>query len=368
MLLASHVHSFVNLRVKIVIFLLVMLSISILFIGLLIPTGTATAPSAPILKTPSDNAYLNDKTPTLAWYKSFDQENDPLRYDILVDELNGSWSSPVINYTTAFNVISWETNTSLKDGAYKWRVRANDNKSLPDSKSTWSSVWNFTIDTEPPKIVSGSGNFMACTGRPFMIYANYSDNTSVISTSTIYYKKPAEPSYRAQIMLQAAVNQFYIDNQLLGINTTNNDDDYVYYILAEDKAGNTYKYCTASSSDFLISVRDTEPPVVISGTEKITITTGDDFLIFINCQDNIGLGGATLYIRKLGHQWMNTGLNKYSENKYGINYSELKSGLDVETSDGVNWEYFVLVYDSSNNIFNYTVFNVTHYISASGVL
>lgn len=351
----TYSNKFENQRFKLVIVTIVTFFLCSMILGFLIHTGTATAPLAPVLKAPNDNAYLNDTTPKFEWFASYDNESDPLRYEIHVDEKTGDWSSLVINYTTDFNVTSWQTGSSLSDGSYKWRARANDNLSLPDSKSIWSAVWYFTIDTIPPSIVAGSGDFTAYTGDPFTVYVNYTGgNVSSVSTSTIYYKKSSEVIYRAQIMLESTTNHFYINSQFLGLNTTNDDDDYVYYILAVDKAENKFKYSNTGGSDFIITVLDNDRPEVISGTGDIITTTDDEFSILIDCVDNIALGDATLFVRKLDSQWQNIELNKFSHNKFIINYSELKSGLDLNTSDGIDYEYYILVYDSSNNIFNYS--------------
>lgn len=336
----------------------------IIFISLLITnvflcfiittTAGGTRPSAPILKIPIDNDYLKNTTPRLEWYRSTDMESDPLKYDIWVDEFGGGWSTLVTNYTTGFSETHWNISSTLSDGAYQWRVRANDYQGLPNSTSLWSQVWKFTIDTEAPFNVNSSGDFNTYTGSPLTIYGNFSDNRSNISTSTIYYKRSYETIYRYQTMLESTFNKFYIKDQLLGITTSNDDDDYVYYLIAEDQAGNTFKYSKTGGFDFTITVLDNIPPEVTSGSGRINATTDDEFLIFINCKDNIELSSATLYIQKKSEQWKSIELNEYSLGRYIINYSELETYLDINTSDGINYNYYILSSDISNNILNYS--------------
>ncbi len=342
-------------RLKLTLIIIISLFISNVFLALLAPTSTASNPSAPPLKSPIYNDYINDSTPLLEWYPSFDAENDSLRYEVEVDENTGDWSSLVAYNVTGFSDTSWEITPALTPGTYKWRVRADDGKALPNSTSLWSSVWYFTIDIKPPFNPQGSGDFTAYTGKPFTIYANFSDNTSSVSISTIYYKKHIEPSYKSQLMAESMLNHFYITNQMMGINTTDDDDDYIFHIIAVDEARNPFKYSKASGLDFQITVLDKTPPEVISGPGEINVTTDDDFSILIQCTDNIELSSAILYIQKLGFQWQNIILDRYPlQGRFIINYSDLKLGLGLNTSDGINYEYYILVYDISNNILNYS--------------
>jgi predicted transcriptional regulator len=316
--------------------------------------GSASSPSAPPLYNPTKNAYINDSQPILEWHPSYPQSS-LLKYNIQVDEFNDNWATLVTSYTTGLSETSWEISSPLTDGSYQWRVRADDGKSLPNSTSTWSTVWYFTIDTEVPSIAEGSGDFTTYTGKSFMIYSNFTDTTTFVVTSKIYYKKTWESIYKEQIMLSSTENKFYITNQLLGIDTSSDEDDYVYHIVAQDKAGNLFKYSNFGGADFLITVLDNVPPEILSGSGNFNTTTDDEFSIFVHCMDNIDLGGATLYIRKITDIWQTINLNELlSTGKFLINYTDLKSDLEINSSDGVNYEYFILVNDAKDNIKNYS--------------
>jgi predicted transcriptional regulator len=285
------------------------------------------------------------------WYPSFDADGDPLKYDV---EIFDNQNVSVAYNLTNFYVTSWEVAPALQDGqTYHWRVRANDTLGQINSTGPWSSFWYFTIDISPPSILTSSADFTTYTGNDFNIYANFTDNTGVVF-SNLYYKKSSDINYTLQPMIESIPDQFYVSHDLLAINTTNDDDDYFYYIIAEDLAGNEFNYSKGTGIDFQITVLDNIPPNVQYGSGNITTTTDDEFTIFIYCNDNIGTTKATIYIRKIGDLWQFMDLNKYYFSNYIINYSDLKSNLGFNTSDGIDCEYYILVYDASNNFYNYS--------------
>ncbi|MCK5559451.1 MAG: hypothetical protein KAJ51_02615, partial [Thermoplasmata archaeon] len=341
-----------NPGMKIILIYLVAILVGNVIIGYFVPSVSADSPpSGVILYIPTDNSYLNDVTPTLTWYPSFDADGDPLRYEV---EVYNSLNNLVAYSLTGFSITTWDVTPPLQDGeTYHWRVRANDTQSQLNSTGPWSTYWYFTVDITPPSISSGSADFTTYTGKDFNIYANFSDNTSV-TFSTLYYKKSAATSYRSQAMLESAQNQFYISNEFLAINTTNDDEDYFYYIIAEDRATNNVNYSKSGSSDFQITVHDNIPPLIQQGSGNITTTTDDEFSILIFANDNIVISKVNLFIRKIGGPWQSADLNKYYQSYYIINYTDLKPQIGFNTSDGIDCEYYILVYDPSTNVFNYS--------------
>lgn len=341
-----------NLGIKIILIYLVAILVGNVIIGYFVPSASADSPpSGVILYIPTDNSYLNDVTPTLTWYPSFDADGDPLRYDV---EVYDSLNITVAYSLTGFFVTTWDVTPALQDGqTYHWRVRANDTQFQINSTGPWSSYWFFTVDITSPSISSGSADFTTYTGKNFNIYANFSDNTGV-TFSTLYYKKSAATSYKSQAMLESAQNQFYISNEFLAINTTNDDDDYFYFIIVEDRAANNVNYSKSGSSDFQITVLDNIPPFVQYGSANFTTTTDDEFSIQISGIDNIGIANVNLFIRKIGGPWQTVELNKYYQNYHIINYTDLKPQIGFNTSNGIDCEYYILVYDPSTNVFNYS--------------
>lgn len=342
-------------RFKVILVILVLLLISNLYFITIIPRASANAPpSGVILLEPANNTFLNTSTPTLEWYPSFDPEGQQVRYEIEIDNASGDWSSLVRFKFTGYNTTNWSVTPPLPDGSYQWRVRANDTN-ITNATGAWSEVWFFTVDTTPPSILNGTGDLSTHMGDPFTIFANFTDNTNVTG-AIIYYKKLVDSIYLHQPMPEhQGLDQFYITNYLLGINTTDDDDDYSYYIIAHDIVLNTFNYSKMGGLDFRITVIDNIPPDFVNGTGSFSVTTDDEFSIHIHCIDNIGIADAALFIRKEQAPWQSLKLNKYHLNGYFIiNYSDLKSELGFNTSDGINCEYYILVRDKSNNVYNYS--------------
>lgn len=313
-------------------------------------------PSGVILLSPTNQAYLNDSTPLLTWYPSYDADGSPLRYEIEVDEYGGDWSSLVAYNITAFYSTSWVVTPSLTNNqTYQWRVRADDGLGQTNSTGPWSPVWSFTIDFTAPTLLDGSADIEVVMGEKFTVYVNYTDNTD-LTTSTIFYKKATETQYQSQLMIEfQGSNNFSIPSDMLGINTSLSDENYFYYIVSYDLAKNQFVYSKGTSQDFQITVNDDKKPEVIYGTGNFTVTTDDEFTIFINSYDNVGISIGTLYIRKIGSNWQSILMNSYPNPGYFIiNYTDLRSGLGINTSDGINLEYYVLVQDPSSNVGNYS--------------
>jgi len=99
-------------------------------------TVDAEPPDPPTLTSPTDGAVVGDSTPTLAWQDS--PSSDVAGY--LLD-LNGVIADvgAVTQYTT----------TLLAEATYTWTVAAYDGLG---NTSSYTDVWSFTIDTDPPKV------------------------------------------------------------------------------------------------------------------------------------------------------------------------------------------------------------------------
>jgi parallel beta-helix repeat protein len=108
--------------------------------------NTNIKPSKINLITPLNNSYLNDSTPELKWYQGIDLDNDLLFYTIQIDELNDNWLDLAAEIFSPLSTSSWNLSSILIDGAYQWRICANDSI----ENGIWSDVWTFTIDTDKP--------------------------------------------------------------------------------------------------------------------------------------------------------------------------------------------------------------------------
>ncbi len=230
--------------------------------------------------------------------------------------------------------------------------------------SSPSPNWNNTtvvkteiIDNDPPVPINGTGDFSIITGLPFSIYANFTDNINV-TNATIYYKKVTAAAYTPQPMSEGVIDgQFSIDNVTLGINTTYDDDDYQYYVLANDTNNNIGNYTNLTVNNFTkpwnITIIDIEAPVSIDGSGDITVTTGDQFVIYANFTDNINLDNATIYLRP--ELDVNYTLGYMVESGVDGNFTITYSQLNIDTSnDDSNYIYHVIGKDNEGNTANYT--------------
>jgi hypothetical protein len=92
------------------------------------------APALPTANFPAHNSTNIDYNVNLSWSCS-DQDNDPLKYNILLDEFN----PPRIKVASNIPANSYQPGTLKKNTAYFWKIIANDGKD-----STQSQIYKFT--------------------------------------------------------------------------------------------------------------------------------------------------------------------------------------------------------------------------------
>ena len=119
-------------------------------------------PTTPELVSPENEEVMSDTTPFFDWTESTDPDEDPITYELQVDN-NAGFSSPEIQETSLLS-SHYEAEQSLALGTYYWRVRAYDGTEYSD----WSTIWSFTIsDLTPPDYSSDTddseGNVIAGT-------------------------------------------------------------------------------------------------------------------------------------------------------------------------------------------------------------
>ena len=117
------------------------------------PTQTVTvvantAPTVPALTAPADSAQLTTGTPVFTWAASTDANGDTVSYQIQIDD-NNDFSSPAVSQS-GLSVTSFTPGSALPNGTYFWRVRASDDL----TSSAYSTVRTFSIDTQPPTVLS----------------------------------------------------------------------------------------------------------------------------------------------------------------------------------------------------------------------
>src|SRR6056297_3392119 len=116
------------------------------FGGTVLVESAITAPEAPALATPANNAVDVSVSPVFTWQAS----TDAATYDIQVSTVS-NFSSAVVNETgiteTEFQSVQLSYSTP-----YFWRVRAVNEA----GQSNWSTAWSFTTEDEPqspPEVV-----------------------------------------------------------------------------------------------------------------------------------------------------------------------------------------------------------------------
>jgi PGF-pre-PGF domain-containing protein len=119
------------------------LIVSISLIAMLIqfiPTASSSGLGAPSLVAPAANSLLSDNTPTFRWTSVAGADNYTL-------QCSTDNTFPAASTITVDNIRGNTIELALGDGTYYWRVRAGrDNGDV----GPWSSVWSFTLDTQPP--------------------------------------------------------------------------------------------------------------------------------------------------------------------------------------------------------------------------
>ncbi|MHA2250338.1 MAG: Ig-like domain-containing protein [Candidatus Kariarchaeaceae archaeon] len=117
-----------------------------------------TGPIVPYLNYPLDIAISNSN-PELTWNEIADADT----YNVQVDDDSG-FISPIIDTSTS---STSHTTSTLIDGIYYWRVRAQD---AVGNWGAWNATGNFTIDTTPPgaTTLSSPANSASLTITPLL--------------------------------------------------------------------------------------------------------------------------------------------------------------------------------------------------------
>ncbi len=100
---------------------------------------SGSAPSVPVLASPSNGSSVADLTPTFDW----NDVADATSYTILVDNTS-NFSSPEINQTVT--VSTYTPGTNLTAGLYYWKVLATNSY----GSSAYSGAWSVTLTAPLP--------------------------------------------------------------------------------------------------------------------------------------------------------------------------------------------------------------------------
>lgn len=118
--------------------------------------GDTTAPTTPILISPTDGTHTSDDTPEFVWSQSSDPNGNTVTYTFYLNGvatylgISNIGNSAGVGYTSRIDAgqIKLTPNTGHSDGTYNWYVVASD----PSNNSSTSTQWNLTIDRLAPII------------------------------------------------------------------------------------------------------------------------------------------------------------------------------------------------------------------------
>jgi hypothetical protein len=254
-------------------------------------------------------------------------------YNLTMVNIGGSnWTNISIMPTisTTINYSFWAIDTSN-----------NTNLSAQDSITV--------LDNDPPTFTSGSQNITLIIGNGFTIYANFSDNLGInnVDTAIIFYKNETAGSFLNLTMTKTAPGKFEITNTSMGIDTTNNDNDYFYYIWVNDTTNNSVIY--PIGFNYSIIILDNINPQVISGSGDITVYCSTPFNIYANFTDNINVSAAKIFYRTESNStYLNANMTENITEKWHYYVSNITMDLNVYNSTQ-NISYYAIGYDNDNN-------------------
>ena len=99
------------------------------------------APSTPtLIYPPQVDAFFTDRKPLFNWTNSTDADNDPIYYQLELNESCVYFDKVIENGSIPVSQYN-QTDALRLDCLYYWRVRANDTQEV----SSWTDWWNFTV-------------------------------------------------------------------------------------------------------------------------------------------------------------------------------------------------------------------------------
>jgi len=286
---------------------------------------------------------------------------DPFMFSINVTDNNITLKKVTVNYTWS-GAGQWYNLTLVNTGGSNWTnisimptvsttinysfwaidTSNNTNQSAQDSITVW--------DNDPPTFISGSENITLIIGDGFTIYANFTDNLGInnVDTAVIFYKNETAGTFSFKNMTKTAPGKFEITNITMGINTANDDNDYVYYLWVNDTSDNNATY-SAGIFYYTITVTDNINPQVVSGSGDITVYCSTPFNIYANFTDNINVSAAKIFYRTESNPtYLNANMTENITQKWHYYVSNITMNLNVYNRTQ-NISYYVIGYDNDNN-------------------
>ncbi len=293
------------------------------------------------------------------WTKETGYTGDPFNFTInLTDNVainnayvNYTWSGAGVYFNmTMVNVSGDWTNVSIMP---TFNTTITYNFSAVDTSNNWAhttSGYVTIIDNDPPVNDSGSDNFTVGTGNGFTVYANFTDNVDT-TNAVFYYCKVTESIYSSTDMNEGSEGNFTRISSFL-IDTSTDDTDYYYYIIAKDSENNTvnYTYNETNNIPWLITVLDDDAPTYESGTGNLSINVNSGFTIYANFTDNLGVNNvsaANIYYKNAtAGSYNTTSMQKTGPGEFKV--TNVTMGIDTTDND-IDYLYRIWVNDTADN-------------------
>jgi hypothetical protein len=172
--------------------------------------------------SPSDNAKINDNTPTFRWSMAI----DAAKYELWVDK-NIDFTSPEIRENTTEVTATPDLAEALNDGTYYWRIRAYDSDNNP---TDWSPVSTIILSTVPP-------------AAPLLVSPENGATENNLKQIFTWTQPEPDVTYWIQIANEPSFSQPYVnENSAVTDNsytyTFSRNGTYYWRVLARDVAHN----------------------------------------------------------------------------------------------------------------------------------
>ncbi|MBI4723371.1 MAG: T9SS type A sorting domain-containing protein [Candidatus Stahlbacteria bacterium] len=301
-------------------------------------------PSVPILISPANLAIVTNMNVDCIWRRS---EN---KAQYLIQWAKNSGFVPILIDTL---ILDTTFRLSLSDTTYYWRVKAIDTMY---NESNWSSIWEFTVDTETPAtpdLLLPQDSGFASSSRPTFTWGKvYKKTKSISITDNRILERSGNPilagpntetlvqfpptiTYTLEIMDEFGGSLYTYETQdsIFTIPVTLSDSCYQWRVKAKDGVGQESPYSVPFTFYF-----DTLDPQISNPTIWTdTIFTGP-FPVYATVTDNKGLHSVELWYKtSIDTNWDYIEMDSVSLNRYLAN-------IPVQLNNTRVW-YYVLAKD-----------------------
>jgi DNA-binding transcriptional ArsR family regulator len=271
---------------------------------------------------------------------------------------------------------------TAKGGRYEYFIRGYDSsQNLCNYTSGVNKAWNILInDNDPPRLMSGTGDFIATTDDPFEIFATFKDNIEV-SIATIYLRYIPIQDSAGQQQTQGSGSEDWFSTWMIKDKVDGSTKFYIsyynlktgfgfdttfggiieYYIVVTDSSENEFIYSGSQNDYWIITIIDNDAPLSLNGTADISVITHEHFTLSAEFQDNIAVSDATLYIINAEiydsaqpMSWVEHNMNLESSSGDNYIFSLTNSELEIDTTYSEDdYFYYIIAIDEAKNLASY---------------